>query len=260
MHRRLLIAGVFALTGYPASAKADDIEVGPEPRALTVAEEPRAEPRHPSVGFEIRFGTGASFPVVPRPLASSLRDAGHDPISPVMPRLDTYLGLVAGRFSLGLDLGTSLDAGPTDDHRRMTSRAFAVAGIRAYAGPRFGITPTLGLGFKTQRLCFRRPGNGAADASATAFEQLVQQPGPNTCLRSSGPALRIGVAFDYDLLLPEADGTVAGFRFRLEPGIEIPLQGSTWEGGHPALDSFRGPSGPPLDAFLAASVGLLIGR
>ncbi len=260
MHRRLLMACVLALLGLPTSAEAaESIDVSRERLDVTADASP-TEPRHPSIGFEIRFGSGATFPMAPAPLAKSLREAGHDPISPVTPRLDTYLGLVAGRFSLGLDLGASLDAGPTDDHRHTTGRAFAVLGVRAFDGSRFGVTPTLGIGFMTQSLCFRRPGNQAADASAPAFEQVVQSPGPNTCLRSSGPALRVGVGFDYDLLLPEDDGTVAGFRFRLEPGLEIPLQGSTWEGGHPALDSFAGPSGPPLNAFVALSIGVLIGR
>ena len=215
---------------------------------------------HPDIALSLGVGSGFVMPLGVSGINSELTRAGYAPLSPVMPRVALEIYGHFGPVTIGMLPTVYLDARHTTERSYTAGGAFFTAGYQILPMLPFGVTPTIGIGFGDAGLC-PKGGDGREHPDESAYQQLLRNPVRDTCLRTRiGVALRASVAIDYNLLFRQEDGSIAGVRFSLTPGLDAPFPGDAWRvTGGADLPDIIGPPAPPLAPFLALSVGFVLG-
>ena len=219
----------------------------------------RAHFSHPDFGFSLALG----WAVGPVHLAGGLNDIrtanGYPEVTPYATGLLLEFGVEVYRFTAELGFEV-FDLPLTDGYSQVA--AVGTVGYRLTERGPWLVTPALGYGAFEGHACFG--GNPAQqnDPTADSFTQVVQNPGPSTCMKSWRHFVRASFALDYRVFL--TDELVAGrpgFFVGLRVDASLPLGRPQWSLGFPDddLPSFEGPVTPIAGWTVGIVGGFTIG-
>lgn len=242
---------------------------------IALAPSARAEDAAPPttlLGVQLALSSGATFSASQRAVDAELQRVGWPALPAVSPEFQIRFGLTALDVSLdlsfaGADLslpGSDGAAGGLEQHRAAIG---AELGYRFHLGRWLSLSPNVGVGWLRSTLCFAGHPDSTSATSRPAFEQILRNPGRDTCLQASTAGLDVGLTLAWNFRLASTEGDELSTYLSVGPrvGFGMPLSSvRTWTHSSSfnsvvALPPIQGPVAPIGGAYAGVEVQIRFG-
>lgn len=226
--------------------------------------------RAPFVDIKAFGAGGASLTTSHRATSAELVRGGWPALPSVTPVFELGFGLAFFGWSVDLHLhGTDISfqdrAGKPlglEYHRASLGVEF---GYRVWLNRSLSLSPHLGLASLTSTLCFAGHPSSASPTSRPPFQQILANPGRETCLDASALGADIGFSPAWNFRFPldkkgddKTKGDTLGIYLSVGPrfGYSLPLSSTRTWGEKNATDNrkelrpFQGPIAPLGEAYV----------
>ncbi len=225
--------------------------------------------RTPFVDIKAFGGGGASFATSHRVISAELARSGWSALPAVTPAFNLGFGFAFFGWSLdlrfhGSDVSFQDRAGSPIGMEYHRGAISAELGYRLWLWRSLSVSPHLGLASLTSTLCFSGHPDPTSSTSRPPFEQVLANPGRQTCLGATAVGVAVGLSPAWNFRFPlysMKDGKRVAEPMSLSLSVgprlsyTLPLSTSrTWDEKSPtdhrkSLPSFEGPIAPLGEAY-----------